>query len=876
MKPFNARASYVYPAFIREVPMSFNPFRVFQTRQPETESGYFNGQAIVDQAIHPEKAGRVRFRSSYWSARCDQPIAILPGEVVDVVGLDRITLKVEPAFMLKASEPGRDRIYHACQQRGWVKQMPAGIRVEETQPLAILVATGKKSAEIMEQTWQRFIQGKPIHIDSFKACCELLGLNWQDVVGYGGREAIAEIPETEIPESAAALRTDFVGRERAIAQLDQLVQSGAKAITILGEGGVGKTTLAQQYFSHAKFDLVLECWMSKENHLLTSAETVVQNWLRKHFSVEPGREFHASLERLRRRLQESKKEGEPIQIGILIDNIEPALDRQGQWVEELRGYGDLLEVLTDSTVQSVTLLTSREPLRHAAIVTQELPGLAEEAWRQFFSSRQIQTDDAFSQMHQAYNGNAKAMTILCSAIALDYNNSLAAYWQDHQANLLGEADLAHLVSSQFDRLQQLYPEAYRLLCRLGCYRYQDIASVPLEGLYSLLWDAPNLQRPTIVRFLRDLFLVEMRRGGYRLHPVIQTKAAALLKANQEWEVANRRAAEFWTNRVKTVETVEDAFTALEAYYHYIQIQDFEAAATVILQPRDNRWEKQQPLGVSFYRLGLLRRMIATIARVIDRVQPGYTLSKLHNILGDLYWLKGNIHQAIACHQKAQEVAIEFRLMDLEIVSIFNIGLCKIELGEIGEAQQFFNQVNSLADNTDCHMFAVGSWFCSAFIFSCLGQKQEALALARKVSDEYSVISSSAWSRGYSLLFLGMALKNLGDFDRATRMYELAKDYAVQSQFTQVEARALNGLGEICRERSDLEGAIGHHLAAQRLLARIEAKADLAEVYYQMGLTYGRQGAIGERQAAFQAAMRLFEQMGAPRQVEKVRLALGEV
>jgi tetratricopeptide (TPR) repeat protein len=476
-------------------------------------------------------------------------------------------------------------------------------------------------------------------------------------------------------------------------------------------------------------------------------------------------------------------------------------------------------------------------------------------------------------MHQAYNGNAKAMTILCSAIALDHHNSLAAYWQEHQANLLGETDLAHLVTSQFSRLQQLYPEAYRLLCRLGCYRYQDIASVPLEGLYSLLWDVPNLQRPTIVRFLRDLFLVETRRGGYRLHPVIQTKAAELLKANQEWDTANRKAAEFWTLRVKTVETTEDAFTALEAYYHYIQLQDYESAAAVILNQRDNRWEKEQPLGVSFYRLGLLRRMITAIARIIDRVQPGYPLSKLYNILGDLYWLKGNIHQSIACHQKAMEVAIEFHLKDLEIVSIFNIGLCKIELGEIVEAQLFFNAVNALAENTEYHVFAVGSWFCSAFIFSCLGQKKEALTLAQKVSDEYSIISSSAWSRGYSLLFLGLTLKNLGDLDRATRMYELAKDYAIKSQFTQVEARALNGLGEICREKLDLDGAIAHHLAAKRLLDRIEARADLAEVYYQLGLTHQKMGAIPESQAAFQTAIRLFEQMGAPRQVEKVKLAL---
>lgn len=55
------------------------------------------GTAIVDEMIKgPDQTGRVYFDSTWWPARCDRPIVLLPGESVRVVGIDKITLVVEP------------------------------------------------------------------------------------------------------------------------------------------------------------------------------------------------------------------------------------------------------------------------------------------------------------------------------------------------------------------------------------------------------------------------------------------------------------------------------------------------------------------------------------------------------------------------------------------------------------------------------------------------------------------------------------------------------------------------------------------------------------------------------------------------------------
>jgi len=67
-------------------------------------------------------------------------------------------------------------------------------------------------------------------------------------------------------------------------------------IVIQGEGGVGKTTLAQQYLQTQGFELVLELLMAKETQNITAVEHVVEEWLKQDFQEEPGVEFGVTLD----------------------------------------------------------------------------------------------------------------------------------------------------------------------------------------------------------------------------------------------------------------------------------------------------------------------------------------------------------------------------------------------------------------------------------------------------------------------------------------------------------------------------------------------------------------------------------------------------
>ncbi|WP_315788261.1 NB-ARC domain-containing protein [Fischerella sp. JS2] len=679
------------------------------------------------------------------------------------------------------------------------------------------------------------------------------------------------------PENA-----NFLGRTAAIADLNSLVDQGMKVIVIQGEGGVGKTTLAQQYLQTQGFELVLELLMAKETQNITAVEHVVEEWLKQDFQEEPGVEFGVTLGRLKRQLHNSR-------IGVLIDNLEPALDGQGQLIASHRNYVELLRILTDARVQSVTLITSRDRLCEPGINVEHyrLPGLDQTAWQQFFSNRGLAIDlPTLETMHRAYGGNAKAMGILCGSIQEDFDGDMAVYWQENHADPLSTTDLKNLVVSQINRLQVLDPQAYQLLCRLGCYRYQDIPQIPTQGLLSLLWDVPSSQHRQVIASLRNRCLVECHQGQYWLHPVIRADAIARLRQSEEWEITNHKAAEFWTASVKQIATFKDALQALEAYYHNLEINKFELAGKVILNSRNNQWGQFLPLGSTLYRMGWVQPLIAAINQVIYNVNSDQNFSELYNILGDLYWITGKIYLAITCQEKTIHLASRllqfladslenkhqiYYLKMLEVDSLLSIGLYQIDLWELEASAQLFRQVIDLAHNTTHHRWAEKATVCLSLVYSYLGRYEASYRLADAIY--HSITTESLLKQtgrfAYFIQILGQTYVNLGDFTKAKELFTIALNCAEESHYMQVKAKTLNGLAEIHRQQTKYELALTQHLAAIDLLEKIGAKCDLAIAYLQLALTTQSIGNLHESKVNFDKAIQLFTEMNAPKQIEKI-------
>lgn len=673
--------------------------------------------------------------------------------------------------------------------------------------------------------------------------------------------------------STITTNPNFIGRNGEIIHLCHLIKKGHFVIVIQGEGGIGKTTLAQQYFQQQKFEVVLEILMAKETQNLTSVESIIEEWLKKDLNEEPGREFGITLGRLKRHLETRR-------IGILIDNLEPALDTKGMIIPAQRGYVELLRILTQ--VQAVTLITSRDRLCEPDLnlYHYRLGGLDFFAWEQYFRSTTISLDVVSLQaMHKTYGGNPKAMGILGGVIQTEFSGNMQEYWQEIQDDPLSEIDLKNLVASQFERLQKIDLQAYNLLSRLGCYRYQDIPKLSKKALYALLWDVDATEHKRVIQSLQHRSLIEFEQGLYWLHPVIRAEAITRLRGTPEWEQTNRKAAEFWRDSVKNILTIEDGIIAWEALYHYLEIRDFEQASQVILQPRQNQWRQFLPLGSIFYRLGLLQPVLTAILGVIEQVKNPHHQSELYNILGDLYWITGQIQNAISCQKKAIDITIHslkepiensrlaYYLKMLNIDSLLSIGLYQIDLWELEKAIDFLTQVIDSAQNTSHSRWAQKASICLALVKSYLGQKQEALLMADRISSD-GVLFEETGRFAYFIQILGQTYVNLGNIEKAANLLNKAITFSQASHYPQVEAKALISLAEVERNQKNFDLAINQQLEAIELLEKMGAKCDLAEAYYQLGLTQQQFGE--DERNSFEKAIQLFREIQAPKQIDKVQ------
>jgi len=228
-------------------------------------------------------------------------------------------------------------------------------------------------------TVSNFFSGKAVDRLNFEEICKRLSLEWQEIVDMPPSK-----PETEEIQHTISKNPDFVGREEAITDLNNLVNQGGKVILIQAEGGVGKTTLAQKWFEHQglKPPQLLELSVGKTPQDIQLVEDWVRLKLQDYFKETPEQNFCTMLEQLKSKLQTQK-------VGVLIDNLELALINNGEFIEQHHRYIDLLTVLANSSVQSITLITSREPLYDPAVMSlqtvknYELEGLNLEAWEQY-------------------------------------------------------------------------------------------------------------------------------------------------------------------------------------------------------------------------------------------------------------------------------------------------------------------------------------------------------------------------------------------------------------------------------------------------------------------------------------------------------------
>jgi len=596
------------------------------------------------------------------------------------------------------------------------------------------------------------------------------------------------------PESILELTTlEFIGRDRDLTNLANLSRH-AKIVLIKAGAGVGKSTLARE-FLQTNFKKVIRIEMGLESGNVTPAEEKVSQILRKDFDEEPSRDFGINLDILREKLGDRANP-----IGVLIDNLEPALDENYRFREKLRGYDDLLMVLGDRDVFAFTLITSRRSLTtpRAKVYEYSLEGLDITAWRQYFHDCENGSDsEALLQMHDAYNGNAKVMDILHGAIKNRFDGNIGAYWSRYKDALLADSELETLISVEMDWLRDNQPNAYKLLCRMGCYRYQDVKTVPFEGLICLLWDVPESNLTRIVQDLSKSSLIEDKNEEYYLHPAVREIAKSRLLENKpDWDIVNQKAAEFWEGTISDESFFKNYINIFESFHHYYLSKKYKEAFLVFSKKiNENIYERNRYAYLRFW--GESNNVASCLKRLQNHLED-IDKAQLIGTIGACYYYSNSFSLAIEFLKNAEELIKsggDYRLKRLYSVCHNYLARAHRQRGDLQTALEYcksaighLQKIDSLEESKikkeklykeriksnilrsyACIYYDLGfykrSRACSQASFKCSNYEEETKILHREVGDSLAYEALAYFAQGNEREAIAKMLKSISEFQK---------------------------------------------------------------------------------------------------------------
>lgn len=250
----------------------------------------------------------------------------------------------------------------------------------------------------------------------------------------------------------------FYGRTQELATLDRwLLEDRCRLITVIGMGGIGKTSLSVKLTQQVENEFDCIIWRTLRD--APPIQQILTNLI----------QFLGDRPIINTDLPESVSEKISLLINclrssrclVILDNLESLLcdeNRAGICSEEHQEYGELFQRVGESAHQSCVLLTTREKPKEVAFLEGEsfpvrsiqLDGFEEKEGEKILKQKGLSdTDSELAELVKHYNGNPLALKIAGTTIRDLFEGNIAEFLRQDTA-IFG--DIRDVLTQQFQRL----------------------------------------------------------------------------------------------------------------------------------------------------------------------------------------------------------------------------------------------------------------------------------------------------------------------------------------------------------------------------------------------------------------------------------------
>jgi WD40 repeat protein len=251
----------------------------------------------------------------------------------------------------------------------------------------------------------------------------------------------------------------FYGRKREMALISQwLSVDGCHVITVLGMGGLGKTTLVTHLAQEVKDTFTYVFWRSLHNappieDILGDALHFFSN--QQHVALPQGVEGQIAM------VIDYFRNARCL---MVLDNFESVLQEgssAGQYQAGYEGYGRLLQRIGEAEHQSCLLVTSREKPREVArlegtsspIRSLQITGVSADEGRELLEDSGVFGDNAaWATLAARYSGNPLALKLAAEPIREVFGGDITRFLHEGESVF---GDIRALFDSQFRRLSPI-------------------------------------------------------------------------------------------------------------------------------------------------------------------------------------------------------------------------------------------------------------------------------------------------------------------------------------------------------------------------------------------------------------------------------------